>query len=740
MPKASPIRTTLAVLGTLVLTVLSPLTQTHSLAAATTASLDTTYGQGGLGLVSQAPGGATTLVDQDDAGRVVTASQYSGGSWLGRLSATGTPDGLGMGWSDAQVRALDASHGRITVVRSRILAYVDRVLDDGTPDVTFGENGRVEFPLGTGLYTGAVDDAGRTVIGGYFRQTAGSGYAYSSWLARLDAQGRLDATFNAGGEQPGVVPSPGWAVMDLALDGDRIVTVERRADGSATRLTRYTADGSPDVGFGDGGTAAPGPYLNAVAVDAAHRVLATVFDSYHQYAVQRWTAAGEVDTSFGRQGVSLGPVPSNACTADEAGITVLADGGSVVAPTGVCVGAVQVVRLTERGFPDASFAPSGAFEISAVGPYAISAATSVFQQADGDLVVGVRSSAMGAIRVRADRQATTSVFTPLPTSRILDTTVGTTPRTVQIAGLHGVPADATAVVVNSGISSASTSSYLRVVPYGKDAQVATQHVAPGRAISNLVVVQLQNGRLQAKVSAGTARLTLDLAGYYADSAGATFTPLPTSRILDTTVGTTPRTVQIAGLHGVPADATAVVVNSGISSASTSSYLRVVPYGKDAQVATQHVAPGRAISNLVVVQLQNGRLQAKVSAGTARLTLDLAGYYADSAGATFTPLPTSRILDTTVGTTPRTVQIAGLHGVPADATAVVVNSGISSASTSSYLRVVPYGKDAQVATQHVAPGRAISNLVVVQLQNGRLQAKVSAGTARLTLDLAGYYSG
>lgn len=63
-----------------------------------------------------------------------------------------------------------------------------------------------------------------------------------------------------------------------------------------------------------------------------------------------------------------------------------------------------------------------------------------------------------------------------------------------------------------------------------------------------------------------------------------------------------------------------------------------------------------------------------------------------------------------------------------------------ASTTSCLRVVPYGKDARTATQHVTPGRTISDLVVVKPQNGKLQTKVSAGTARVVLDIAGYHGG
>ena len=752
VPRTTPTSWLLALLGSLLLSVVPAALQTPSLAAVTTAGLDTAYGEGGFGVLLSVQGEATTLVDLDDAGRVVTASQYAGGSILSRLTATGRRDSLDVSWGDAQVRALDARAGRITVVRSGIHAFVDRVLDDGSPDVAFDEDGRLELPLGTTLTAGAVDASGRTVLGGSFRREApsGSGDEVTSWLARLDAQGRFDPSFNAGGAQPGVVSSAGWAVTDLALDGDLVVTVERSQDGSATRLARWAADGSPDAGFGVGGTAATGPYLEAVAVDAAHRVLTTVHDPSQQYAVRRWTAAGTVDTSFGQQGTSAGTFPGSSCQGGQADITVLADGGLVLTPRGHCVSAVQVLRLTGSGLPDTAFAPSGALEVRAVGPYAMTAATSVLQHADGDLGVGVRSSALGAIRIQAaPKPVLTPVLTPVPRpvmrpgftpsapARVLDASVGTTLRTVQIAGVHGVPADATAVVVNSEVSRASTTSFLRVVPFGQEGRAATMHLTPGRTVSNLAVVALRNGKLQVKVGAGTARVVLDLAGYYAAGRGAGFTPSAPARVLDASVGTTLRTVQIAGVHGVPADATAVVVNSEVSRASTTSFLRVVPFGQEGRAATMHLTPGRTVSNLAVVALRNGKLQVKVGAGTARVVLDLAGYYAAGRGAGFTPSAPARVLDASVGTTLRTVQIAGVHGVPADATAVVVNSEVSRASTTSFLRVVPFGQEGRAATMHLTPGRTVSNLAVVALRNGKLQVKVGAGTGRVVLDLAGY---
>ena len=168
-------------------------------------------------------------------------------------------------------------------------------------------------------------------------------------------------------------------------------------------------------------------------------------------------------------------------------------------------------------------------------------------------------------------------------------------------------------------------------------------------------------------------------------------------------------------------------------------MRITPSGQDSQVATQQFARGQAISNLVVSQLVNGKIQVKVAAGSARVLVDVAGYYVEGVDSTFKPLPTQRTFDGPVGTTPVQVQITGKLGVPANATAVVVNVEVFNPTAASYLRVTPATQDAQVATQQFRRGQTISNLVVVKLVNGKIAVKLAAGTGRVLIDVAGYYS-
>ncbi|QKS16135.1 hypothetical protein HUN59_07780 [Curtobacterium sp. Csp2] len=221
--------------------------------------------------------------------------------------------------------------------------------------------------------------------------------------------------------------------------------------------------------------------------------------------------------------------------------------------------------------------------------------------------------------------------------------------------------------------------------------------------------------------------------------GSRYTPLDTTRVFDGAVGTTPVVVPVAGSAGVPSNATAVVVNVEVEAPTAAGYVRITPAGTDAQVALQEFPAGRTISNLATVKLAKGGVQVKVSAGSARVLLDVSGYYASGDGSTFTPLPTARVASPTVGTTPVPVELAGQGGVPDDATAVVVNVETNGPTADGYVRLTPLGRDASVATQEFTAGRTVSNLAIVRLVDGAAQVRLSRGSATVFLDVAGYYS-
>lgn len=336
-------------------------------------------------------------------------------------------------------------------------------------------------------------------------------------------------------------------------------------------------------------------------------------------------------------------------------------------------------------------------------------------------------------------------YTAVDTTRVWSGAVGTTAKVVQITGLAGVPADATAVVVNVEVEKPTAAGYVRVTPAGVDSSVATQEFAAGQTISNLATVKLSaNGSVQVKVSRGSATGYFDVSGYYSDgSGGATYTPLDATRVFQQTVGTSPVTVPLAGQGGVPEDATAVVVNTEVGNPTTAGYVRVTPAGRDASVAAQVFGPRQTISNLVIVKLNGGAAQVKLSRGSGTVFMDVSGYYsASDTGSVYVPIDTTRAYAGAVSTTTRTLRLAGTAGVPGTATAVVANAEVGTPTTAGYLRVTPAGQDATVATQVFSARQDVSNLVMAKVTGStvdrRVQAKLSAGSGQLFLDVAGYF--
>jgi hypothetical protein len=329
------------------------------------------------------------------------------------------------------------------------------------------------------------------------------------------------------------------------------------------------------------------------------------------------------------------------------------------------------------------------------------------------------------------------------------TTVSTTPSAATISvtspitapaaptGVNAFVDDAQAVVTWSAPrdgGSAITGYTVTATPGGR---TATTSGATSATVTGLTIGTSYTFTVTATSAVGTSPASLS-SNAVTPSASAGFTALPTARVFDGTATTTPRLVQIARLGGVPADATSVVVNTEVFNPSAAGYVRVTPAGSNPGVAVQEFTRGQTISNLVVVKLVSGKIQVKLSAGSARVFMDVSGYYSAGAGASFTVLPTARIFDGTATTLPRLVQIAGLVGVPPDATSVVVNTEVFNPTAAGYVRVTPAGLDPGVAVQEFVRGQTISNLVMVKLIGGKIQVKLSAGSARVFLDVSGYY--
>ncbi|MEX2289645.1 MAG: hypothetical protein WD794_04875 [Mycobacteriales bacterium] len=380
---------------------------------------------------------------------------------------------------------------------------------------------------------------------------------------------------------------------------------------------------------------------------------------------------------------------------------------------------------------------------------------------------GVRYSAIDPVRVLDTREGVGAPKAAVQPGGVVD---------LQVAGHHGVPVGATAVVLNVTGVAPSSGTDIRVYPtpvvLSAVPEVSNLNLARGITRANLVTVPVgNNGRVRLRNQAGAVQLLADLAGYYAPAAAATFTPADPVRILDTraqlgTTRTTPvgpgEVVDLSvsgGPSPVPAGASAVALTVTAVHATTSTDVRVYPTPlvetAPPVVSNINVRPGAAVANVVLVKVgQDGKVRLRNQTGAVHLLADVAGWYDDStAGSVFRPVNPSRILDTrtrlgTSATAPTTVgpgsslalRVGGVAQVPSLADAAVLNVTGVGATASTDVRVYPATASSvpEVSNLNLAAGQTAADLVVVKLGNRSVRLRNAAGSVALLADVAGWF--
>ncbi|MBT1671828.1 hypothetical protein [Curtobacterium flaccumfaciens] len=376
---------------------------------------------------------------------------------------------------------------------------------------------------------------------------------------------------------------------------------------------------------------------------------------------------------------------------------------------------------------------------------------------------------------------TGGVFVPA-SGRALDTLKGTggysTPmpantwRTVKIAGLPGIPDDGSVGAVSLNVTASGTTAYGTV--FGRpDADTSRTMMmiyngAQGEYVSNSAVVAVSAaGTIQVQTETA-ARLILDVQGYYTANADGTaaggFVPVAGKRIVDTRSGLGARKallapgksvdIQITGANGVPAGASAAVVNLlPINTASSDGYLTPYATGTTRPANALHYAPSVNTSIQAQVPLSpDGEMTIYNSSSTANLVIDLQGYFtaAGAAGATFTPgvgrVFNSRAADSSIlaKNETRAIPVAGTAGLP------VMGSGISAVVlTLTALHGGSAGRASVWANGTAQPDTTSinfqadeirTNTVTVALgANGKINLSNVADPTNYVIDVQGWYS-
>lgn len=207
-----------------------------------------------------------------------------------------------------------------------------------------------------------------------------------------DADGSCPTIGPEGVRQFAVSPAPNpFSNRSLAVQPDGKMLVYGFPDArpvGTVLLARYDVDGTLDPTFGTAGVATLTPHLasnwpNAIALQSDGRIVVATTENGTGSSLERVTAAGVLDTTFGVGGYAV--VEPGAFIFDVAA----RPDGTIVA-TGAQGTGVYVARFTSTGAADTSFGAGGSTNTSSPTPGQAGAYRVAFQ-ADGRIIVGGRT-------------------------------------------------------------------------------------------------------------------------------------------------------------------------------------------------------------------------------------------------------------------------------------------------------------------------------------------------------------
>jgi len=358
----------------------------------TNGTLDSSFGTGGIvtsnfGITD---GDAVTAVAIQPNGQIVAAAvgDFLAEGSVGRFNSDGTVDttfgdngfaisgSLFRGAGTSDFLALQAD-GKILVTGNTLIA---RYTSSGQLDPTFGSNGSgiaaLTSPLATAM---ALQSDGKILV------TTGVGalptlttspflpVPLAGSIARYNTNGTLDTNFGVSGQAACVasaaaiaVQSNGKIVVAGAITSALLTSVSGGTTGANNQTgfgaVRYNSNGSIDTTFNPGisigsgggvitgfGNSFPAGSAFAVAIQSNGEIVVAGqagignndFFTSSSFALARYTAAGQLDTSFGSNGTVL-------TTLSQAPISFV--GALVLQSDGKIVAAGNTGNLVQRGF------------------------------------------------------------------------------------------------------------------------------------------------------------------------------------------------------------------------------------------------------------------------------------------------------------------------------------------------------------------------------------------------------
>lgn len=349
--------------------------------------------------------------------------------------------------------------------------------------------------------------------------------------------------------------------------------------------------------------------------------------------------------------------------------------------------------------------------------------------------------------------------------RVADSTL-----TLEVNGRAGVPADATAVVMNITAVRPSGTGYVTAYPCDADRpQASSLNYSTGQNLGNEIIARVSAAGTVCLYTFGEIDMTADAVGYV--PANSPYRPQTPARLMDTRIGAqtidgdfssdgvrpadTQFVLRVTGRNGVPAGAAAAVVNITAVNPQGSGFVTAHPCEDERPVTSAlNYVGGVTRGNEIVAKLSpNGELCLYNSAAT-HLTVDIVGWL--PVAASFTPVAPGRFVDSRAGQTTvdgrlegfgalaagdsLRIKIAGRDAVPNEATAAVINIAAIRPAATGYFTVWNCEGDPPLASSlNYVSGVNGSSEIIAGLNDIGELCVFTPTTTDLAIDVVGFAS-
>ncbi|MCU1367916.1 MAG: hypothetical protein JWN39_3555, partial [Ilumatobacteraceae bacterium] len=320
---------------------------------------------------------------------------------------------------------------------------------------------------------------------------------------------------------------------------------------------------------------------------------------------------------------------------------------------------------------------------------------------------------------------------------------------------------------------AQGSGFVTVYPCGSDRPTTSnQNFTAGDTIPNAVITKIGVGGKVCLFTSVATHLLADVNGYF--PAGSSYSPIVPARLLDTRQDPSSTTIdggglgsglvgggqtlelQVGGRGGVPADASAAVLNVTVTGGASNGFVTVYPCGADRPTTSNlNFGVGQTIPNAVIAKIGAAGKVCLFTNAATHLLADVNGFF--PAGSTYSPLVPGRVLDTRQDPSATTIDgvglghglvaggetievpVAGRAGVPATASAVVLNVTVTGPTASGFITVYPCGADRPNSSNlNFTVGQTIPNAVIAKVGVAGTVCLYTNTATHLLVDTNGYF--